>query len=186
MFISKTWLKTLCWQWHSLRSVAHGHHQMLAFSCCLFVCLSAQSLVFNKWNASSHPSHHTVFYKWCVMLWLMNCSMSSPYFFLTMILVEVDLGFIQSKNIFQNCVGLFNTLQITLDPFIYFNFFFACPVWQCSNENCCLKAKKCSRDKEKGHAIRLTSQGAWELQSTSTYSQYLTVCGIKYETHIWC
>lgn len=106
-------------------------------------------------------------------------------FFLTMILVEVDLGFIQSKNIFQNCVGLFNTLQITLDPFIYFYFFFACPVWQCSNENCCLKAKKWPK-KKKGLAIGLTSQGAWELQSTSTYSQYLTVCGIKYETHIWC
>ncbi len=39
------------------------------------------------------PSHcSTMFHRLCCMLWIMSCSMPSPYFLLPIILVQVDLN----------------------------------------------------------------------------------------------
>lgn len=39
-----------------------------------------------------------MFYRWCGILQLMSCSKPSPYFFVPIILVKVDLSFICPKN----------------------------------------------------------------------------------------
>ncbi len=49
----------------------------------------------------------TMFHRWCCMLWNMSCSMPSPYFFLPVILVQVDLNFRYPKNAFPEVVWLF-------------------------------------------------------------------------------
>ncbi len=51
------------------------------------------------------PSHcFTMFHRWCCMLWIMSCSKPSPYFFLPVILVQVDLKFSHPKNAFPEVV----------------------------------------------------------------------------------
>ncbi len=53
------------------------------------------------------PSHcYTMFHRWCCMLWIMSCSKPSPYFFLPIILVQVDLNFSRPKNAFPEVVWL--------------------------------------------------------------------------------
>ncbi len=47
------------------------------------------------------PSHcSTMFHRCCCVLWIMSCSKLSPYFFLPVILAQVDLNFICPKNTF--------------------------------------------------------------------------------------
>ncbi len=54
------------------------------------------------------PSHcSTVLHRWCCVLWIMSCSKPSPYFFLPVILVQVDLNFSHPKNAFPEVVWLF-------------------------------------------------------------------------------
>ncbi len=56
----------------------------------------------------AHASHcSTMFHRWCFMIWIMSCSKSSPYFFLPIILVQVDLNFSHPKNAFPEVVWLF-------------------------------------------------------------------------------
>lgn len=58
-------------------------------------------------------SHHTVsaiFYRWCDILWIISYSTPSPYIFLSIILVEVDLG-LCSKNVFSSSVQAFLSLM---------------------------------------------------------------------------
>ncbi len=51
--------------------------------------------------------YSTMFHRWCCMLWNMSCSKPSPYFFLPVILVQVDLNFSYPKNAFPEVVWLF-------------------------------------------------------------------------------
>ncbi len=54
------------------------------------------------------PSHcSTMFHRWCCVLWIMSYSKPSPYFFLPVILVKVDLNFSCPKNTFPEVVWLF-------------------------------------------------------------------------------
>ncbi len=46
------------------------------------------------------------------MLWIMSCSKPSPYFFLTVILVQVDLRLINPKNAFPDVVWLFGCFWV--------------------------------------------------------------------------
>ncbi len=57
------------------------------------------------------PSHcSTMFHRWCcmmmMMLWIMSCSKPSPYFYLPVILIQVDVNFRISKECFSKS-GLF-------------------------------------------------------------------------------
>ncbi len=49
----------------------------------------------------------TMFHRWTCMLWIMSCSKPSPYFFLLVILVPVDLNFSRPTNTFAEVVWLF-------------------------------------------------------------------------------
>ncbi len=54
------------------------------------------------------PSHcSTMFLRWCCMLWIMSCSKPSPYFFLPVILVQVDLNFSHPMNAFPEVFWFF-------------------------------------------------------------------------------
>lgn len=51
------------------------------------------------------PNHHTVsivFYRWSSLLWIVSCSRTFPYFFLAIILVEINLRL----NRPNNCAGV--------------------------------------------------------------------------------
>ncbi len=48
-----------------------------------------------------------MFHRWWCVLWIMSCSKPSPYFFLPVILVQVDLNFSCPKNDFQELVWHF-------------------------------------------------------------------------------
>ncbi len=53
------------------------------------------------------PSHCSpMIHRWCCVLWIMSCSKPSPYFFLPVILVQVDLNFSRPKNAFADVVWL--------------------------------------------------------------------------------
>ncbi len=43
----------------------------------------------------------SMFHRWCCMLWIMSCSKPSPYCFLPVSLVQVDLNFSHPKNVFS-------------------------------------------------------------------------------------
>ncbi len=63
------------------------------------------SSVMSSLNNSNLVLHHV--HRWCCMLWIMSCSKPSPYFFLPVILVQVDLNFSHPKNAFSEVVWLF-------------------------------------------------------------------------------
>lgn len=54
-----------------------------------------------------HSASSTMFGRWCGMLQTMNCFSSSQYFSISIILVQVNLGFICSKRVFKALCRLF-------------------------------------------------------------------------------
>ncbi len=86
------------------------------------------------------PSHcYTMFHRWCCMLWIMSCSKPSPYFFLPIILVQVDLNFSRPKNAFPEVVWLVFLAKSNLalfapcgkpSVFVLVKSFLDCRLWQ--------------------------------------------------------
>ncbi|MEQ2253515.1 hypothetical protein ILYODFUR_032954 [Ilyodon furcidens] len=68
----------------------------------LLSCVTSLTNTLRATGSHARPSHHTastVFNRWCGVLWIMSCSTPTPYFFLAIILEEVDLGFICLNNV---------------------------------------------------------------------------------------
>ncbi len=69
------------------------------------------------------PSHCSImFHSSCCMLWIMSCSKPSPYFFLSVILVQVYLNFSRPKKAFLDVFfGLIWTcLHLVVNPLYLF------------------------------------------------------------------
>ncbi len=87
------------------------------------------------------PSHcSTMFHRWCCMLWIMSCSKPSPYFYLPVILTQVDVNFRISKECFSRS-GLFKKiffwqsliwpcLHLVVNSLYFLSWSFDCRLWQ--------------------------------------------------------
>lgn len=89
------WLSICYMLGHPIRSAAN------------FICQQVDNKYL--WSGSNfshmwtcHSTASTMFDRWCSMLWSLGCSFPYPYFTLSVILVQVHLGYTSPKNFNKN------------------------------------------------------------------------------------
>ncbi len=99
----------LCWIWLNLGRECIPIHFRILPLLLSSVTSSLNTITLFHWKPCMLMSSHcsTMFPRWCCMLWIISCFKPSPYFFLPVILVQVDLNFSRPKNALPEVVWLF-------------------------------------------------------------------------------